>query len=272
MLFDVTRCKPSRWGVPLLSLAVVVVVGVNMSSARAQDVQEDAPQDAQPASEKPLTSADARATGEAGSFPTPDIATDAWQIGLEAEIPRAIFVPDHQGNPRWYWYLAYTVTNETGQDRLFIPEVAVVTDGGRIIEAGRGVPARAYSVIAGQLHNPLMESPQEIIGTLRQGEDFARQSVAIWPIPAEDVDQFTVFFAGLSGESAKLLRPSTGEPLLEPAADPETGEPMLDTDGQPVMREVIARRTTALTYATPGTPATPQNQPISLLDEGQVMR
>ncbi len=252
-LFDVTRLS--------VSVAALALAGVA--------VAQDAPAaDAVPAP----NSAEARADGQPGSFPLPDIASDAWQLELDADLPRVIAVEDNRGVTRWYWYLKYQVTNPTDQDRLFIPEVTVVTDNGTIVEAGRGVPARVYPAVAAELRNPLLESPQEIIGTLRQGEDFARESVAIWPVPAEDVDRFTVFFSGLSGESAKLIRPSTGEPLLEQALDPATGDPMFDEQGNPVMREVIARRTTALTYATPGTPASPQQQTIRLLDEGQVMR
>lgn len=213
-----------------------------------------------------------RSTDDPGTFPTPAVASDAWQLELQHDTPETIAVTDVFGNTAWYWYLPYTVINDTGSDQNFIPEVTIVTDTGNIIEAGRGVPARVYNTIAQQLHNPLLESPQAVIGNLRQGEDFAKQSVAIWPVPPEDVDQFTLFFAGLSGESAVLLKPSTGEPLMEQAIDPITGEPKVDDQGNPVMRPLIARRTLALTYATPGTPASPQQISITLLDEGQVMR
>ncbi len=218
------------------------------------------------------SNAPARATDDPGTFPIPAVATDAWQLDLEHELPETIAVTDVFGHTQWYWYLTYTVVNHTGEDQNFIPEVTVATDSGNIIEAGRGVPARVYQAIADKQRNSLLESPQQVIGTLRQGEDFAKSSVIIWPVPPEDVDRFTLFFAGLSGESAVLRKPSTGEPILEQAIDPITGEPRVDENGNPVMRPLIARRALSLTYATPGTPASPQNISVTLLGEGQVMR
>ncbi|MEM8783320.1 MAG: hypothetical protein AAGE65_10765 [Planctomycetota bacterium] len=213
-----------------------------------------------------------RATDDPGSFPTPAVANDDWKLDFTPGVPTAIAIEDAFGNARWYWYLPYTVTNHSGSDQRFIPQVTVLTDTGNIIEAGKNVPARAFTQVAAQLKNPLLESPQSVVGTIRQGVDFEKDSVFIWPVPPEDVDQFTVFVAGLSGETAVLTMPSTGEPLMEPALDIETGQPLLDENGAPVMRPVIARRTTALTYATPGTPDSPQQRPVTLLAETRVMR
>lgn len=213
-----------------------------------------------------------RATDDPGSFPTPAVANADWTLEFDAGPPTAIAVDDAFGNSRWYWYLPYTITNVSGADQRFIPEVTILTDTGNILQAGKDVPSRAFVQIAAELRNPLLESPQSVVGTIRQGVDFAKDSVFIWPVPSEDVDQFTVFVAGLSGETAVLTKPSTGEPLMEPALDIETGQPLLDAQGNPVMRPVIARRTTALTYATPGTPDSPQQRPVTLLDTAQVMR
>ncbi|MEM7576640.1 MAG: hypothetical protein AAF328_04110 [Planctomycetota bacterium] len=213
-----------------------------------------------------------RATDDPGSFPTPAVANDDWTLDFDAGLPTAIAVDDAFGNTRWYWYLPYTVTNHSGADQRFIPQVTILTDTGAILQAGQNVPARAFTQIAAELSNPLLETPQSVVGTLRQGVDFAKDSVFIWAVPAEDVDQFTVFVSGLSGETAVLTKPSTGEPVMEPALDIETGQPLMDEDGNPVMRPVIARRTTALTYATPGTPDSPQKRPVTLLDSAQVMR
>ncbi|MEM1445826.1 MAG: hypothetical protein AAGF84_07220 [Planctomycetota bacterium] len=217
-------------------------------------------------------SAQERATDDPGSFPTPAVANDDWTLDFQPGTPTAVAIDDAFGNTRWYWYLPYTVTNHSGADQRFIPEVAVLTDTGTIIEAGKNVPARAFTQISAELSNPLLETPQSVVGVIRQGVDFEKDSVFIWPVPTDDVDQFTVFVAGLSGETAVLTKPSTGEPLMEPALDIETGQPMMDEQGNPVMRPVIARRTTALTYATPGTPDSPQKRPVTLLDSAQVMR
>lgn len=214
----------------------------------------------------------AQVVAEQSSFPQPALAGDDWQLVMTARSPETIAVRDLSGQIRWYWYLPWAVLNESGEDRLFVPEVTVLTDGGNVIEAGRGVPAHVFPAIAEALGNPYLESPEAAIGTLRQGQDFLRESVAIWPVPDEDVDRMTVFFAGLSGETRPVLSPSTGEPLTEPVLDPESGTPMLGPDGEPRLQPVLLRRTEALEYLTPGTPDRPDRLPALLIDRTTVLR
>ncbi|MEM8496165.1 MAG: hypothetical protein AAF663_12355, partial [Planctomycetota bacterium] len=175
----------------------------------------------------------------------------------------------------WYWYLPYKVVNHTNEDRLFIPEVTVMDNHGRIVTAGRKIPQNVYPAIAERLGNELLESPDDVLGRLLQGDDFAKESVAIWPASSRDVDEFTVFFAGADGETKQLLSPSTGEPVLQAAIDPITGEAVLDDEGNPVMQPVMVRRTRTFTYATPGTLSSNSKlrlQPVQLIGESVVMR
>lgn len=220
----------------------------------------------------PAAPVSAQAVAEESSFPQPALAGDDWQLVMTARAPETIAVRDLSGVVRWYWYLPWAVLNESGEDRLFVPEVTVLTDGGEVIEAGRGVPANVFPAIAEALGNPYLESPEAAIGTLRQGEDFLRESVAIWPVSQEDVDRMTVFFAGLSGETRPAISPATGEPLTEPVLDPATGQPVLDAEGEPRRQPVLLRRTEALEYLTPGTPDRPGRLPSILLERSTVLR
>ncbi|MEM9882813.1 MAG: hypothetical protein AAF800_07845 [Planctomycetota bacterium] len=210
-----------------------------------------------------------------GSFAEPSIVNPSWAFELDVRTPQAIAVPDDRGAMRWYWYAPYTVTNNTGRDRLFIPQVVVLDNLGRIVTAGRQIPPNVFPAIAERLGNDLLERPDDVIGRLLQGEDFARDSVAIWPASSRDVDEFTLFFAGADGETQPLIDPITGEPITQAATDPITGAAVLDEAGNPVQQTVMVRRNRAFTYATPGTlgrGANLREQPVTLLEEFVVMR
>ncbi|MEO1236897.1 MAG: hypothetical protein AAFX76_08940, partial [Planctomycetota bacterium] len=156
----------------------------------------------------PLTAAQEQEPAE-GTHAEPSIINPTWAFDLTVNTPRPILVNDDRGVPRWYWYAAYKVVNRTGEDRLFIPEITVVDDNGRIVTAGRRIPPAVYPAIAERLGNDLLESPDDVLGRLLQGEDFAKESVAIWPASVEDVDEFTLFFSGVDGETKPLLSPRT---------------------------------------------------------------
>lgn len=213
--------------------------------------------------------------GTSGTFAEPSIINPTWEFELDVKNPQPIAVPGANGRMVWYWYLPYQVINNTNEDRLFIPEVSVMDNHGRIVTAGRKIPQNVFPAIAERLGNPLLESPDDVLGRLLQGEDFAKDSVAIWPASPRDVDEFTVFFAGADGETKLLLSPRTGKPVLQAAVDPITGEAVFDEDGNPVMQPVMVRRTRTFTYATPGTLTSNSKlrlQPVQLLSESVVMR
>jgi len=238
----------------LLSVLVpIALLGLAKSAASAQDAASETP----------------------GTYAEPSIINPTWAFDLAINNPQPIAVPDAQGRMVWYWYLPYQVVNNTREDRLFIPEVTVLDNHGRIVTAGRRIPQNVYPAIAERLGNPLLESPDDVLGRLLQGEDFAKDSVAIWSASQRDVDEFTVFFAGADGETKPLISPRTGQPVLQAAVDPITGEAVIDADGNPVMQPVMVRRTRTFTYATPGTLTSNsklRQQPVRLLSESIVMR
>jgi len=181
------------------------------------------------------------------AFEKPSIVARSWQLDFEHDRPRTLSVTLADGSIRWFWYLPYQITNHTGDDRLFVPEIVIATDAGDILTSGKNVPASVYPAVQHKLNNPLLDSPASIVGKLLQGEDYARESVAIWPVPDHDVDEMSIFIGGLSGETATTPHPKTGEPVL-------------------------VRRSRMITYATPGTVDNPQDQPVKLIDDRDVMR
>ncbi len=184
----------------------------------------------------------------AQAYPEPAIVSPSWALDFTFDTPRPIAFTDVDGSTRWYWYMTYKVVNNTDEDRLLVPEITIATDTGQILPANHGVPATVFNQIKQQEGNPLLESPMEVVGEILQGEDYAKESVAIWPAFVDDVDQVTVFVAGLSGENTTIQDPATGEPVL-------------------------LRRTTMLIFDTPGNhPVNPQKQPIELVEQTDVMR
>jgi hypothetical protein len=188
------------------------------------------------------------------SHPEPKIITEAWEFDFTFKQPRVISVKDIDGMTRYYWYLPYTVTNNTGEDRLFVPHFAVLTDAGHLISAGRDVDPTIFAAVYAEQRDELLESPVKIIGRLLQGEDNARSSVAIWQAPEQDVDKMWVFIAGLSGETAIVDNPV-------PDDDPETDD-----------QTVVLRKTLMIEFETPGTIDDLRNKPVVQTGKKWIMR
>lgn len=219
-----------------------------------------------------LAASPAQGQGDDKPFPVPDPVTQAWQLKVEHGEPSTVAVTFEDGTVRWYWYLTYKVTNPVDEPVLFLPHVVVTTDKGDLITTDRGIRPLVYNTILGQLQNPLLETPVKASGTVLRGDDFAKETLAVWPVPDHDVDSMTVFVSGIYGEVKPVTDPVTGEPKMREALDPVSGETLRDEAGDVVMEPVLATRTLALTYATPGTPKVPERVPVRLVEKTDVMR
>jgi len=186
----------------------------------------------------------------AQGFPEPAIVSPSWQLDFSYDRPEPIAVPGIDGEVRWYWYMPYQVVNHTGAERLFIPEITIADDRGAVLPADQGIPPAVFAAVKDRLKNPHLESAVEIVGRLLQGEDYARDGVAIWPAEGfieRDADEMIVFIGGLSGETAQTTNPQTGETIM-------------------------LRRTRMLRFALPGDFESPERQPVLLMQERDVMR
>ncbi|QNN21416.1 hypothetical protein HED60_03720 [Planctomycetales bacterium ZRK34] len=151
----------------------------------------------------------------AETAPQPNVVSSAWQLSVKFDAPRVIsYRLPSDDQPRLYLYMTYTVANETGEDQMFIPDLWLLTDGGDLLQANRGVAPSVFKAIKKYLDNPLLESPTQIVGKILQGKDNARDGVAIWPVPDHDVDMLRIFFGGLSGEVHEVTDANTGEKHL----------------------------------------------------------
>ena len=196
----------------------------------------------------------------AQAAPEPSPTPVKWELSLTPSSPMRIEVDLGSGR-QTFWYLLYTVTNNTGREVDFHPNIVRVNEIESEVPADMassmpeqasritvdpaivGPRPKVFSAIR-ELHaktHPFLVRPVDAITTLRQGKDNALTSVAIFKDLDVRVSKFTVFFSGLSGE--RLRKPN-------PAYKP-------DTKGSADRKDVTQRfflltKTLAMPYTLPG--------------------
>lgn len=188
-----------------------------------------------------------KATAVAAPEPSPVATT--WEFTFDQGPLRLMWVETDQGN-KPYFFMTYRVTNFSGTDLLFAPDVSLMTDNITVLKSGRNVPMSVTNAVLEQLDNPLIESQIDIVSTVLQGPEHARDGVLIWPANQLDVDEVTVFFAGLSGEFESYV---------------------VDRDGQNPRRYTL-RKTLMLRYSTPGDFSNQGARPFDVAEKRWVMR
>ncbi|NIA06829.1 MAG: hypothetical protein GWP14_04180 [Actinobacteria bacterium] len=145
-------------------------------------------------------------------YPRPSPSPRGWQLDFEYGPMKQIrLVLPGESNPKTFWYMPYTVTNNTGRDVSFYPRSYLFTDTGQLIEALQGVDALAYPLIAKLIGRELLEEELFVRGKLLQGEENARESVIIWRDFDPQSVSFKLFISGLSGETAWVTDPMSGK-------------------------------------------------------------
>lgn len=136
------------------------------------------------------------------AHPRPSPYPVSWELTIEVRTPKRVVVDD-----RAYWYLTYSVKNETGQERIFLPRFEVLTPDGTVARADRLIPLKVFQTVQRLEGIPFLEQANQISGEIRLGEDEMRDGVAIWPEASAEDREFTVFFSGFSGEAVKVPGP-----------------------------------------------------------------
>jgi hypothetical protein len=163
-------------------------------------------------------------------YPKPSIYPKSWELNFDYATPRRITVDNGGGVPQAYYYMTYTVTNNTDKEQMFMPIFELLTKDGKVIRSDNKIPEKVFDAIKKQEKRQFLEQFPSIEGEIRLGEDQARDGVAIWAEPSPRMGQFSIFVGGLSGELAELKD--------------SNGQPIKDKDGNPV----ILRKTLQLNY------------------------
>ncbi|MFW6145782.1 MAG: hypothetical protein ACOC7R_00445 [Planctomycetota bacterium] len=200
----------------------------------------------------------------ATAAPEPKVIPTEWELDIRYEAPQPIRVKI-PGDDRveTFWYVLYTVTNHTGGDRVFVPQVTLFTDTGQILLGSEGIYPSVFAAIKERHNNPYLEDLARISGRILQGEDNARDGVAIF----RDFDQaartIDVFIGGLSGETAVVDLPR------------EIGLTETDIRGRTTEKRtgrIVLHKTLQLTYEIPGEAEARLLTPMRLVRKGWVMR
>lgn len=179
----------------------------------------------------------------AAGYPKPAAVPRSWELDFQPGELRLYF--DTTGAA--YWYFSYTVTNNTGGDRIWAPKFTLMTDTGDILDSGDGVSPYVTEQIMKLLGNDLLEQQNQIIGDLLQGEEHARDGLVIWPATNLNVNEMSLFIAGLSGETARVVNPATNETK-------------------------VLRKTLQRDYLIPGSAAARGSDPVDLVKESWILR
>jgi len=145
------------------------------------------------------------------AFPEPALVPYRWELDFQPG-PLRLYVDPVDGTA--WWYLTYEVINRTGDDQLWAPSFVLFTDAGEILVSGRDVPSGIEEDLCALLGNELMETQNEIIGEIFQGPEHAKEGVVVWPAQQTDVNELSLFIAGISGETARINNPLSGEEII----------------------------------------------------------
>jgi hypothetical protein len=182
--------------------------------------------------------------GAAVAYPKPAAVPYRWELTFDPGELRLYTDPTSGAH---YWFFTYTVTNRTGKDQLWAPSFVLFTDTGDVVPAGREVSTQVTEDLLKLLNNKFLEDQNQIIGDILQGRENAKEGLVIWPANNLQVNEMSVFIAGISGETARVKNPVSGA-------------------------EVILRKTLQRNYLVPGDAARRGTTPVDLVDETWILR
>ncbi|HXE53084.1 MAG TPA: hypothetical protein VN541_08720 [Tepidisphaeraceae bacterium] len=185
----------------------------------------------------------------AKKYPEPSIYPIAWQLDFKHSEPKRVVVGTTP-----YWYMTYTVTNNTGQEQVWRPNFVMLTNDGKNIPSDRDIPIEVFDQIKASENNRFLQPAALVAGPLRQGPDQAKDGVAIWKEPNPRMGEFKIFVGSLSGEFV-ILKDDKDKPVEGPDKLP-----------------VILRKTLELDYAVYGDQYYPARHEVHATGEKWVMR
>ncbi len=203
--------------------------------------------------------------GTALTVPEPSLVPITWELDIDVQPMRDVQVDvPGEDEPQLYWYVRYTITNNTGQDQSFVPDFVLYTDTGDVLRAGRNVPTVVFEKIKKVHNEPLLKDMAAMTGKILQGRDNAKDGVAIWSDFDRQAGGIDIFVGGLSGETAEVTLP---KPIEITEVDALTGEK------KTVKKEkIIVSKTLQLEYIVAGDPKAAVRAPAKLQGERWVMR
>ena len=144
-------------------------------------------------------------------YPKPAAVAQRWELQFEPGPLRLVVDKPTSSS---YWYFTYKVTNRTGGERVWAPKFTLFTDTGEIMTSGRRVPSRVTADLMELLGNDLLENQNQIIGEIFHGREHAKEGLVVWPALNLQVNELSMFVAGISGETTAVRHPITATEIL----------------------------------------------------------
>ena len=86
------------------------------------------------------------------AYPKPSISPISWELRFDHAQPRRIVVEvPGQPSAKAYWYMTYTVTNNSDHDVTFLPTFEWVTKEGKVIQSDKNIPNVVFEKIKAPL-------------------------------------------------------------------------------------------------------------------------
>ncbi|MBI9017649.1 MAG: hypothetical protein JEZ07_10375 [Phycisphaerae bacterium] len=193
------------------------------------------------------------AIGSSFAGPKPPMVPSpgVWQVDIAIHgSPEQITVTmPGEKKTRTFWYLLYTITNNSGQDVDFHPSFELMTNTFRIYKADSKVVKPVYDKIQKLYENkfPLLEPINMVSGKILQGKDNARDCVAIFEDFDPNAKTAKIFITGLSNESTETKHPINN-------------------------KKVLLLKTLMIEYQVPGDAINPEKRVLLSRDRSWVMR
>ena len=147
-------------------------------------------------------------------LPAPSLYPTSWELKLDYRKPARVVVELPGRGVQAFWYLPYTITNQTGQERMFLPIFELVGENGKIHRSDKNIPQQVIDAIKAREGNQFIQSSIQAAGDLRLGAEEAKYGVAVWAEPMAEMGRFAILIGGLSGEYQKVKNAADEEVVL----------------------------------------------------------
>jgi len=179
-----------------------------------------------------------------------------WTLDVAFENLQQIGVQiPGDSTPTRFWYMILTLTNDTGREVSFYPDIWLTTDTFTTVQASRDAREKVFNKIRTrhQGRYPFLEPFEFVADRILQGADNSKDLAVIFPDFDPCAKQISIFIGGLSNETAIVNHPTEKDP-----------------NGSPV--KVVLKKTLELQYAIPGDSSLRDAQTLGFIGKRWVMR
>lgn len=199
--------------------------------------------------------------------PEPALYQASWELKFRHTAPKRIVVNSAANkNPVAYWYITYTVSNLGNKEQDFQPDFDLIASNGKVYHGNRAIPNDVFEAVRRAEANPLLMSPRKVAGMINVGAEQGRDSVAIWEEPQRKMGTFSIYVAGLSGETVTMKKAGDKFVRIDPKKAAEELKDVKDED------RVDLRKQLQITYSVLGDDTNVGQAPVQKKAEKYVMR